>query len=602
MAPLLSAMEGDERSKLKLHAEGTELDGVAERIPYPANLFIIGTINMDETTHGLSDKVLDRAFVLEFWRIDLDAYPHWETCGLDASGVARVRGALGRLLTVLEPGRLHFGWRVVDDVLGFLRHAGDVTDATLDAVVYAKVLPKLRGEAPSAFEPHSRQRERFSATRSFHAARQSSANSSTTSRRPARRGSGDDEHALAGLAPAWEPRCPPRGRGDGSSLGSRAGCKRADGGSDCRFWRRPSAHRGGRRAPRAHRPPPLGPWTPGFFAGEVIVRVVQPETRREATYRIDVSPDSGKLGGKLYEAMLEDLWHQVPELLLGEEPSLRAMGIEQAAENPILTYGRLRRWGGELLRSLRPLMRAPITRLTHERRRVPIHMVRRAYCHTSLALARARLMPGAERPGDPSTPLDTPAIEPSVANAANRTTLALIRRVLQAARGCVRELETRVAKEKDSATRTALSIRWPARRDFLLSLERELAKATRSAPFGALGDVESSPEGLIAAASNPIYARVHRLGWRCTARGFAGRPRPISFGFRPPGRCTSVGAGSPCVASWSPRASRRLLIRRRSQTTKVHGMACATTASGPRCCFRPRSPPGASWDTGGRAR
>lgn len=265
-------------------------------------------------------------------------------------------------------------------------------------------------------------------------------------------------------------------------------------------------------------------WTPGFFAGEVIVRVVQPETRREATYRIDVSPDSGKLGGKLYEAMLEDLWHEAPELLLGEEPSLRAMGIEQAAENPILTYGRLRRWGGELLRSLRPLMRAPITRLTHERRRVPIHMVRRADRHTSLALARARLMPGAERPGDPSTPLDTPAIEPSVANAANRTTLALIRRVLQAARGCVRELETRVAKEKDSATRTALSIRWPARRDFLLSLERELAKATRSAPFGALGDVESSPEGLIAAASNPIYARVHRLGWRCTARGFAGRP------------------------------------------------------------------------------
>lgn len=151
MAPLLSAMEGDERSKLKLHAEGTELDGVAERIPYPANLFIIGTINMDETTHGLSDKVLDRAFVLEFWRIDLDAYPHWETCGLDASGVARVRGALGRLLTVLEPGRLHFGWRVVDDVLGFLRHAGDVTDATLDAVVYAKVLPKLRGEDTERF-------------------------------------------------------------------------------------------------------------------------------------------------------------------------------------------------------------------------------------------------------------------------------------------------------------------------------------------------------------------------------------------------------------------------------------------------------------------
>ena len=31
----------------------------------PPNLKIVGTVNMDETTHGLSKKVLDRAFTLE---------------------------------------------------------------------------------------------------------------------------------------------------------------------------------------------------------------------------------------------------------------------------------------------------------------------------------------------------------------------------------------------------------------------------------------------------------------------------------------------------------------------------------------------------------
>ena len=40
----------------------------------PKNLRIGGTVNMDETTHPFSDKVLDRAFTLEFWDVDLKTY------------------------------------------------------------------------------------------------------------------------------------------------------------------------------------------------------------------------------------------------------------------------------------------------------------------------------------------------------------------------------------------------------------------------------------------------------------------------------------------------------------------------------------------------
>lgn len=41
----------------------------------PENVFLIGTVNMDETTHPFSKKVLDRASTLEFNYINLQQYP-----------------------------------------------------------------------------------------------------------------------------------------------------------------------------------------------------------------------------------------------------------------------------------------------------------------------------------------------------------------------------------------------------------------------------------------------------------------------------------------------------------------------------------------------
>ena len=40
----------------------------------PPNLYFIGTVNVDETTHSFSPKVLDRAFSLEFLDVDLEQY------------------------------------------------------------------------------------------------------------------------------------------------------------------------------------------------------------------------------------------------------------------------------------------------------------------------------------------------------------------------------------------------------------------------------------------------------------------------------------------------------------------------------------------------
>lgn len=154
MAPLLSAMEtGD---AIQLHAEGEYFDGVPRALAYPSNLVLIGTVNMDETTHGLSDKVLDRASVIEFWDVDLKDYPRWGQRNLPADVEQKARGAMEALMAALSPARLHFGWRVVDDVLSFLeqaRLAGDALSdaAALDAVISAKVLPKLRGDDAPRF-------------------------------------------------------------------------------------------------------------------------------------------------------------------------------------------------------------------------------------------------------------------------------------------------------------------------------------------------------------------------------------------------------------------------------------------------------------------
>ena len=68
-ADFLSSMESKEPLKLHDSAEPLKTeDGVSVpgKIAYPNNLFVIGTVNIDETTYMFSPKVLDRAHVIEF--------------------------------------------------------------------------------------------------------------------------------------------------------------------------------------------------------------------------------------------------------------------------------------------------------------------------------------------------------------------------------------------------------------------------------------------------------------------------------------------------------------------------------------------------------
>lgn len=81
---LLSVLETQDWQDGKIRTQGllspTMLDTLEDQAKYgnlsiPENVFLIGTVNMDETTHPFSKKVLDRANTLEFNYINLEQYP-----------------------------------------------------------------------------------------------------------------------------------------------------------------------------------------------------------------------------------------------------------------------------------------------------------------------------------------------------------------------------------------------------------------------------------------------------------------------------------------------------------------------------------------------
>ena len=118
-------------------ATGTMNLQVKPSYPWPQNLMVIGTVNVDETTFAFSPKVLDRAFVFEFTDVDFSALKdvaedirHWCT----------------RLCEVLRPANLHFGYRTVKEMDRWLSIRGAELDEESEAaLLLSKVLPKLRG-------------------------------------------------------------------------------------------------------------------------------------------------------------------------------------------------------------------------------------------------------------------------------------------------------------------------------------------------------------------------------------------------------------------------------------------------------------------------
>ena len=189
-ADFLSAMESSS-STLRLHGVPDGLTAGTTRVPHelalPDNLFIIGTVNVDETTYMFSPKVLDRANVIEFRAthdqmasflddpagINLQdlkakgaafaqAFVQRSNAGADIAMLVDDAGAayglrlkldLLRLFEVLADMGAEFGFRSAKEIARFmvihkeLSGAGWLYKDALDAQVLQKLMPKLHGSA-----------------------------------------------------------------------------------------------------------------------------------------------------------------------------------------------------------------------------------------------------------------------------------------------------------------------------------------------------------------------------------------------------------------------------------------------------------------------
>jgi 5-methylcytosine-specific restriction protein B len=145
-APFLSSMESG--LPMALHGQEAHVNGVPPRLEWPRNLFIAGTVNMDETTFPFSDKVLDRSFPMEFWTVNLPSFFENRPGTRQPDFEKIIQSFHDELL----PVRQHFGYRTAGEILAFVEAAGTAASseeqqALLDQALFSKVLPRLRGEA-----------------------------------------------------------------------------------------------------------------------------------------------------------------------------------------------------------------------------------------------------------------------------------------------------------------------------------------------------------------------------------------------------------------------------------------------------------------------
>jgi hypothetical protein len=143
LAELLSKMEVPD-GRVQFHSGGEDAGFPAE-LPYPPNLVIIGTVNLDETTLPISAKILDRAAYLVVEAHELRAF--LEALPEAASVPAWIPRLLVDLDGNLDDAGQGLGYRVAQRLLRWASlgaAAGHTPEEALDWALAAQVVPRLR--------------------------------------------------------------------------------------------------------------------------------------------------------------------------------------------------------------------------------------------------------------------------------------------------------------------------------------------------------------------------------------------------------------------------------------------------------------------------
>ena len=158
------------------------LDGYKGSVEYPANVFVVGTVNIDETTYMFSPKVLDRANVIEFKPdedsvLDLFINPvstkaimpanngtaeaflklalsiRSEECGLENEVLSDVQELFRQVYKITEKYGYEFAYRTVKEIRQYIAATYQLINnkesfdlvAAEDEQLLQKILPKIHG-------------------------------------------------------------------------------------------------------------------------------------------------------------------------------------------------------------------------------------------------------------------------------------------------------------------------------------------------------------------------------------------------------------------------------------------------------------------------
>ncbi len=178
-ADFLSRME---TPSLGFVLDGYDIDGASSVVKYPENLFIVGTVNIDETTYMFSPKVLDRANVIEFKPDKEDIFKLFVNkandeivapatlstvesfydlarriregeCGLKVSTLEDVKKSFESIYDIVEKSGYEFAYRSVCEIRQYLSAAYELADDKdsfkiadiIDEQLLQHILPKIHG-------------------------------------------------------------------------------------------------------------------------------------------------------------------------------------------------------------------------------------------------------------------------------------------------------------------------------------------------------------------------------------------------------------------------------------------------------------------------
>lgn len=178
LSDFLSIIETRDMNDGKIISEKLLQDNVYEdhaNVMFPENLYLVGTVNMDETTFPFSKKVLDRANTIEFNTVDLmpavndfddevspietgndflkSEYLFLSQCLNEENRefIESVCSDLEAINRVLKANNAHVGYRVRDEIVFYMLNNRNADllgrDDAMDNAIMQKILPRIQGSS-----------------------------------------------------------------------------------------------------------------------------------------------------------------------------------------------------------------------------------------------------------------------------------------------------------------------------------------------------------------------------------------------------------------------------------------------------------------------